>query len=98
MTTRSCSACFQRKPVEEFHRNRRSSDGYGSQSKECQREATRRWRAANREELRARRPKPKTIRTCPECGTEFEASHPLYRFCQRRCAKRAENRKRRARQ
>jgi hypothetical protein len=50
-----CRRCRELKPRSKFPPNRKTRDRLSSWCRECHREATRRWRAANREAENARR-------------------------------------------
>jgi NAD-dependent SIR2 family protein deacetylase len=50
---KKCSECGKIKPVTEFPHNKNAKDGLVSKCKECQYEATRIWRKANPEKVRA---------------------------------------------
>jgi len=51
---KQCSKCKEFKKVEEFHKDKRRSDGLGSWCKECDYESEKQWRAKNPERLWAR--------------------------------------------
>jgi hypothetical protein len=79
-TEANCTRCHRWKPLEAFHPNPRLRTGLQSWCKECQLEATRQWRAENREYIenynatrRAayRAEHPLEERTCVVCGRPF---------------------------
>lgn len=51
MTTKTCSACKETKPVSEFHKYKQSKDGLRSYCKTCNCEKARRYREANKERV-----------------------------------------------
>ena len=53
MMTKRCSKCKETKPVEGFNRYRRAKDGLRSRCKECERDETAAWYAANPERKKA---------------------------------------------
>jgi hypothetical protein len=55
MKSKTCRKCGEEKEAAEFPRNSRTRDRLSSWCKSCHREATRRYREANREELNERR-------------------------------------------
>lgn len=52
LTQKKCSKCGEIKPLEEFNKNPRSSDGKAYQCRECANAACRQWYAANPEKGR----------------------------------------------
>jgi hypothetical protein len=46
---KQCNKCLETKPLEEFFRDKATSDGLYTSCKSCKKVATYRWRAANRE-------------------------------------------------
>lgn len=49
-----CTGCGAEKPIEEYGRRNRTADGRKARCKDCEREAQRRWAAANPAKARAR--------------------------------------------
>lgn len=52
---KQCTKCFQRKPFDQFHRNRNTSDGYTHQCKDCACEAKKQYRQKHQHEIRESR-------------------------------------------
>lgn len=52
MDVKLCYKCQVEKPVEEFHRNKRTKDGRQTHCAECQRELHRQWREQNADKVR----------------------------------------------
>lgn len=48
--TKTCRKCGETKPLDEFHRNRKSRDGHQSRCKPCMIEAASEWQAKNRQQ------------------------------------------------
>jgi hypothetical protein len=63
-----CRHCGKRKKSGEFRRNSRMKDGLSSWCSDCHREATRRWRAENREAYNESRRVVKAYVWDPESG------------------------------
>lgn len=51
MAEKRCSKCGETKPLEDFYRKARMTDGRDSWCKECKRTAQREWNAARRERM-----------------------------------------------
>ena len=80
-TEKRCSNCSQFLPLDAFVANRGAWKGLSSWCRECHRQATRDWRARNRDELNARRREQYRLehplhegRRCGECGREIPAT------------------------
>ena len=58
--------------------------GLDSWCLDCRREASRAWRAKNRDECNERRRVPPSKLTCVECGDEFDGRRNRL-LCSRRC-------------
>lgn len=49
--TKTCTKCFNRKPLHEFYKDRRCADGRYSACKECARRAAMKWKRTNTERV-----------------------------------------------
>ena len=96
-----CTSCSRWLPLEDFPLNARMHWGRSSHCRECAREATRDWRARNRERVNAERRRayrvqnPLPIRACVVCGRSF-AKRPDALVCGRECRRRRKLEKQRA--
>src|SRR5207248_903653 len=70
-THKRCSHCKRWLPFDAFGRNPRTKLGLSSWCRECAREATRRWRAANSERINAAIRLGERERDCVDCGQSF---------------------------
>lgn len=90
--TLSCARCGKSYPIEAFR-----VLGHGSRASyctECQKQATRDWRAANRDEINAKRRAvyPRQVhqpKACGFCGETLIPTRPFQRYCGPKCKKTA---------
>lgn len=52
-TRKTCCKCEVEKPVTEFHKDKKSKDGYNTQCKECRNKASAEWYKRNKEKKKA---------------------------------------------
>ena len=55
MTTKTCNQCNEMKPLSEFHRNHRMSDGHVNQCKVCRRPQSAQWNRDNPDRMKEAR-------------------------------------------